>query len=169
MRARGLFVCLGAGRMRWLRVRFYPDCRTFQEPTRRDSREPSWWWVRELRTDATRHARTLLRAGRACANERRQRVRPLRSRAGRRRLQADRQRPDRVLARQPQGGVRRCTPGNGVRRRERRVPLREQRTRIIRRQATPHPPSSEDRKSTRLNSSHANISYAVFCLKKKKK
>ena len=25
-----------------------------------------------------------------------------------------------------------------------------------------------DRKSTRLNSSHANISYAVFCLKKKK-
>src|SRR3712207_8478980 len=25
----------------------------------------------------------------------------------------------------------------------------------------------EDRKSTRLNSSHANISYAVFCLKKK--
>src|SRR3712207_7257872 len=28
---------------------------------------------------------------------------------------------------------------------------------------------SLDRKSTRLNSSHANISYAVFCLKKKKK
>src|SRR3712207_6953946 len=27
---------------------------------------------------------------------------------------------------------------------------------------------SKDRKSTRLNSSHANISYAVFCLKKKK-
>src|SRR3712207_8791414 len=27
---------------------------------------------------------------------------------------------------------------------------------------------SSDRKSTRLNSSHANISYAVFCLKKKK-
>src|SRR3712207_6915135 len=27
---------------------------------------------------------------------------------------------------------------------------------------------TEDRKSTRLNSSHANISYAVFCLKKKK-
>src|SRR3712207_8543643 len=43
----------------------------------------------------------------------------------------------------------------------------------------PHPPDqptspklrsrSLDRKSTRLNSSHANISYAVFCLKKKKK
>src|SRR3712207_9018900 len=29
--------------------------------------------------------------------------------------------------------------------------------------------STLDRKSTRLNSSHANISYAVFCLKKKKK
>src|SRR3712207_8923938 len=27
--------------------------------------------------------------------------------------------------------------------------------------------ASRDRKSTRLNSSHANISYAVFCLKKK--
>src|SRR5476651_2819943 len=30
-------------------------------------------------------------------------------------------------------------------------------------------PLGLDRKSTRLNSSHANISYAVFCLKKKKK
>src|SRR3712207_7184570 len=29
--------------------------------------------------------------------------------------------------------------------------------------------SAVDRKSTRLNSSHANISYAVFCLKKKNK
>src|SRR3712207_7273348 len=29
-------------------------------------------------------------------------------------------------------------------------------------------PEHPDRKSTRLNSSHANISYAVFCLKKKK-
>src|SRR3712207_7719367 len=28
-------------------------------------------------------------------------------------------------------------------------------------------PQRRDRKSTRLNSSHANISYAVFCLKKK--
>src|SRR3712207_7530436 len=32
-----------------------------------------------------------------------------------------------------------------------------------------HIPGHEDRKSTRLNSSHANISYAVFCLKKKNK
>src|SRR3712207_7192237 len=30
-----------------------------------------------------------------------------------------------------------------------------------------HPVGRRDRKSTRLNSSHANISYAVFCLKKK--
>src|SRR2546427_8707796 len=29
-------------------------------------------------------------------------------------------------------------------------------------------PSTKDRKSTRLNSSHSQISYAVFCLKKKK-
>src|SRR3712207_8007085 len=36
----------------------------------------------------------------------------------------------------------------------------------VRRDARRHLP---DRKSTRLNSSHANISYAVFCLKKKKK
>src|SRR3712207_7914688 len=46
-------------------------------------------------------------------------------------------------ARQPRGG--------------RRVPDRRGRRRRL------------DRKSTRLNSSHANISYAVFCLKKKKK
>src|SRR2546421_1096751 len=31
------------------------------------------------------------------------------------------------------------------------------------------PPPPEDRKSTRLNSSHDQISYAVFCLKKKKR
>src|SRR5205814_9721370 len=31
------------------------------------------------------------------------------------------------------------------------------------------PPPRRDRKSTRLNSSHLGISYAVFCLKKKKK
>src|SRR5699024_12104840 len=31
-----------------------------------------------------------------------------------------------------------------------------------------YPDPAEDRKSTRLNSSHVSISYAVFCLKKKK-
>src|SRR3712207_7309018 len=37
------------------------------------------------------------------------------------------------------------------------------------RHGTQPPSVLSDRKSTRLNSSHANISYAVFCLKKKKK
>src|SRR3712207_8196015 len=35
------------------------------------------------------------------------------------------------------------------------------------RSGSQHPNRYRDRKSTRLNSSHANISYAVFCLKKK--
>src|SRR5688572_31326381 len=35
--------------------------------------------------------------------------------------------------------------------------------------ATDQPAKNRDRKSTRLNSSHSQISYAVFCLKKKKK
>src|SRR2546429_6668054 len=34
-------------------------------------------------------------------------------------------------------------------------------------QLRPEPPPEQDRKSTRLNSSHGYISYAVFCLKKK--
>src|SRR5438309_5932034 len=37
-----------------------------------------------------------------------------------------------------------------------------------RREAPPLRPRDVDRKSTRLNSSHSSISYAVFCLKKKK-
>src|SRR5690348_17874157 len=39
-------------------------------------------------------------------------------------------------------------------------------------EGVPHPRSqagNQDRKSTRLNSSHPSISYAVFCLKKKKR
>src|SRR2546430_8244273 len=36
-------------------------------------------------------------------------------------------------------------------------------------EVAPIPSASADRKSTRLNSSHSQISYAVFCLKKKKK
>src|SRR3712207_5217305 len=39
---------------------------------------------------------------------------------------------------------------------------------VARWQAPGTPGRFQDRKSTRLNSSHANISYAVFCLKKKK-
>src|SRR5438105_10983034 len=57
-----------------------------------------------------------------------------------------------------------CASGNGPAqpgaRRRRRAQLRCQ---------CPTPPASTDRKSTRLNSSHEWISYAVFCLKKKKK
>src|SRR3712207_8550993 len=58
----------------------------------------------------------------------------------------------------------------GRRRRESRVPPARCAPRMPRaaerRGTVPRPPP--DRKSTRLNSSHANISYAVFCLKKKK-
>src|SRR3712207_7180370 len=54
------------------------------------------------------------------------------------------------------------------------VPLRPAQERLTRRQrrrpgvVAQDRPGHGDRKSTRLNSSHANISYAVFCLKKKK-
>src|SRR6266496_5628124 len=44
--------------------------------------------------------------------------------------------------------------------------LDELRLRDLRLDLAPH---DQDRKSTRLNSSHVEISYAVFCLKKKKK
>src|SRR5438034_4139960 len=43
------------------------------------------------------------------------------------------------------------------------------RIRRVDRQRTDTEPAGGDRKSTRLNSSHTVISYAVFCLKKKKK
>src|SRR5690606_40709992 len=49
---------------------------------------------------------------------------------------------------------RRGHPGGGARR--------------LARAGTARPQPSRDRKSTRLNSSHVKISYAVFCLKKKK-
>src|SRR5690349_22558497 len=39
----------------------------------------------------------------------------------------------------------------------------------VRKRARISGPAWQDRKSTRLNSSHVEISYAVFCLKKKKK
>src|SRR2546430_5763201 len=52
--------------------------------------------------------------------------------------------------------------GSGLRRRDPFPPTRRLRAH--------HPPrrGHRDRKSTRLNSSHSQISYAVFCLKKKK-
>src|SRR3712207_8656860 len=69
---------------------------------------------------------------------------------------------------QPEQADREQTPT----RETERIPQRpaaeteDKETRVIR---TPGsgPAQGEDRKSTRLNSSHANISYAVFCLKKK--
>src|SRR3712207_7556672 len=57
------------------------------------------------------------------------------------------------LAGAPRVGVRRVARERRARERGRRERLRGE---------------ARDRKSTRLNSSHANISYAVFCLKKKK-
>src|SRR5690606_41270028 len=52
---------------------------------------------------------------------------------------------------------------------ERPRKLDEQQRRGARRLAAEHvDPDFSDRKSTRLNSSHVKISYAVFCLKKKK-
>src|SRR3712207_7369720 len=67
--------------------------------------------------------------------------------------------PYTTLFRSPGGGVRR--PGGG----------RLQEAGAVRRRlhSSRRDPGRGDRKSTRLNSSHANISYAVFCLKKKKK
>src|SRR5215217_8452485 len=63
----------------------------------------------------------------------------------------------------------------GQNQRRRWTPASASTPKITRPGALEQPPSeassgaSGDRKSTRLNSSHANISYAVFCLKKKKK
>src|SRR3712207_8017670 len=72
----------------------------------------------------------------------------------------------------------RSHPGRHGSREERRLPLardvRQDPLDVGREAAVEHlvglveDEVAEDRKSTRLNSSHANISYAVFCLKKKK-
>src|SRR3712207_7212807 len=47
------------------------------------------------------------------------------------------------------------------------APVRRAQDRLQQRLPALERDAEEDRKSTRLNSSHANISYAVFCLKKK--
>src|SRR5688572_31078355 len=60
------------------------------------------------------------------------------------------------------GGARHLSRGDDLLRSRRRGGLV-----VRRRQTCPQP--RRDRKSTRLNSSHSQISYAVFCLKKKKK
>src|SRR3712207_7343597 len=65
-------------------------------------------------------------------------------------------------ARGPNRLRQRATLRRHVRSVERIVRARGDRVLVRRKQV-----SGQDRKSTRLNSSHANISYAVFCLKKK--
>src|SRR2546422_4349925 len=57
-------------------------------------------------------------------------------------------------------------PGLFLRRRQRRIRRLEKRLKQPRRRRGQ---KERDRKSTRLNSSHGYISYAVFCLKKKKR
>src|SRR3712207_6879778 len=65
--------------------------------------------------------------------------------------------------------TRSCSPGRGPRAPSLRAHSRCSPCRGLE-DVTPHVLDERlDRKSTRLNSSHANISYAVFCLKKKKK
>src|SRR2546430_8543881 len=49
------------------------------------------------------------------------------------------------------------------------VPHRKAPTGVLSTRSGRHASERTDRKSTRLNSSHSQISYAVFCLKKKKK
>src|SRR2546427_8307531 len=61
----------------------------------------------------------------------------------------------------PRGGARRGLAGELAPRRRSSEPPRNVRLGLLLRRL--------DRKSTRLNSSHSQISYAVFCLKKKKK
>src|SRR5438034_6478105 len=61
-----------------------------------------------------------------------------------------------ISRRSASGGCCRCTP-TSARRSKKCAPA-----------TSPRPSGSRDRKSTRLNSSHTVISYAVFCLKKKK-
>src|SRR2546422_10672849 len=64
------------------------------------------------------------------------------------------------------GGVRRPRVAGGDRDREYRIQQQHGPPRV---QGESHRWNDGDRKSTRLNSSHGYISYAVFCLKKKKK
>src|SRR5205814_6069398 len=69
-------------------------------------------------------------------------------------------RPDRALLAAAVPGPERDVAWHAAGRAQRRAASRR---------ARPGPASPIDRKSTRLNSSHLGISYAVFCLKKKNK
>src|SRR2546427_6231501 len=65
-----------------------------------------------------------------------------------------------IFLREPE----RCAQQNHVAQRQRAL-----RRDVIQLREGPADAAQRDRKSTRLNSSHSQISYAVFCLKKKKK
>src|SRR5438309_8194703 len=63
---------------------------------------------------------------------------------------------------------RRIPRGRSYRKRRSRISARLVATRTLQPDRRRLPTVGQDRKSTRLNSSHSSISYAVFCLKKKK-
>src|SRR5690349_22171123 len=71
-----------------------------------------------------------------------------------------------AAGRSRRGGRGLGPPAHLVRRADRRGPAGQRPPRRLHRH---HRRTGRDRKSTRLNSSHVEISYAVFCLKKKKK
>src|SRR2546427_4848908 len=73
--------------------------------------------------------------------------------------------PYTTLFRSRQGRRAPAHPAPGRIRRQRRRSDEPERERTLRRNRRA---AGRDRKSTRLNSSHSQISYAVFCLKKKK-
>src|SRR3712207_7165725 len=72
-----------------------------------------------------------------------------------------------ALEAEDQGAQRRAMTRSSDKRTTATVTAPAIRTRTSKAETLSHPVDT-DRKSTRLNSSHANISYAVFCLKKKK-
>src|SRR3712207_7356078 len=78
--------------------------------------------------------------------------------------------PYTTLFRSSVGASARVSAGNCTRHQPLHQPTAHSISRTQRSALTPrsHATVAGDRKSTRLNSSHANISYAVFCLKKKK-
>src|SRR5437868_9161483 len=76
----------------------------------------------------------------------------------------------RSVTSQPSVGEREVEMGDGLLRRQRHEALETARSFRPSAQPCQHEGGvvKRDRKSTRLNSSHVSISYAVFCLKKKK-
>src|SRR3712207_7798899 len=79
--------------------------------------------------------------------------------------------PYTTLFRSAERQLARPRPASAAHRRDDRQLHERARARLARRPrvAARGAAADRDRKSTRLNSSHANIPYAVFCLKKKKK